>query len=145
MSYGLGFLIETMVALLLLVTIGYCLVLNRRLKRFKADEQSLKETISELITATEIAQRAVEGLKTTARECEVTLGDRLRDAEHCCADLTRQVKAGDAIIERLTAIAGAARPVMEDASESAMATDPKTVAAAAQAFARRARARALAA
>ena len=78
MSYGFGFLIESLVATLLLVTIGYCVALNSRLKRLKADEQSLKATISELIMATEIAQRAVAGLKTTAHECEATLGERPR-------------------------------------------------------------------
>jgi hypothetical protein len=146
-SYGFGLFIESLVAILLLVTIGYCVVLNRRLKRFKADEQSLKATISELITATGVAQRCVAGLKMTARECEATLGERLRDAEACCADLARHVKSGDAIIARLSEIAGATRPVMEVAppASALAASDPKALAAAAQAFARRARARALAA
>ena len=78
-------MIESLVAILLLVTIGYCIVLNSRLKRLKADEQSLKATISELITATEMAERAVAGLKTTAHEAESTLGERLKSAERCCA------------------------------------------------------------
>jgi len=50
---------------LLMVTIGYCMLLNKRLKRLKADEHSLKATIAELITATEIAERAIGGLKHT--------------------------------------------------------------------------------
>jgi len=80
-STGFGLMIESLVAVLLLVTIGYCVVLNGRLKRLKADEQALKATISELITATEIAGRAVAGLKTTAQEADRTLGERLRAAE----------------------------------------------------------------
>ena len=60
-SHGFGLMIESLVALLLLLTIGYCIALNRRLKRLRADEQSLKATIAELITATEIAERAVSG------------------------------------------------------------------------------------
>ena len=71
-------MIESLVAVLLLVTIGYSVVLNGRLKRLKADEQALKATISELITATEIAGRAIAGLKATAREADRTLGERLR-------------------------------------------------------------------
>ena len=66
MSYRFGLMIESLVALLLLLTIGYCVILNSRLKRLKADEHALKATISELITATEIAGRAVAGLKATA-------------------------------------------------------------------------------
>ncbi len=76
MSFAL--MIESLVAILLLVTIGYCVILNARLKRLKADEQALKATISELITATEIAGRAVAGLKATAQDADRTLGDRLR-------------------------------------------------------------------
>ena len=81
MSYGFGIIIESLVAILLLLTIAYCVVLNNRLKRLKADEQALKATIAELITATEIAERAVAGLKTTALECDRTLGERLRIAD----------------------------------------------------------------
>ena len=43
MSTGFGLMIESLVAVLLLVTIGYCVVLNGRLKRLKADEQALHE------------------------------------------------------------------------------------------------------
>ena len=52
-------------------------LLNKRLKILKADEQSLKATISELITATEIAERAIGGLKVTVRECDENLGSQL--------------------------------------------------------------------
>ena len=56
MSHSLGVAIESLVAVLLMLTIGYCMLLNKRLKRLKADEHSLKATIAELITATEIAE-----------------------------------------------------------------------------------------
>ena len=51
MSHSLGVAIESLVAILLMLTIGYCMLLNARLKRLKADEHSLKATIAELITA----------------------------------------------------------------------------------------------
>ncbi len=72
-----GLIVETLVAALLLLTIGYCMLLNKRLKRLKADEQSLKATIGELITATEIAERAIGGLKLTVRDCDQNLGAQL--------------------------------------------------------------------
>jgi hypothetical protein len=52
MSHSFGIVIESLVAVLLLLTIGYCMLLNTRLKRIKADEHSLKATIVELIPAT---------------------------------------------------------------------------------------------
>jgi len=148
-TYSFGFMIESLVAILLLLTITYCVILNNRLKRLKADEQSLKATIAELITATEIAERAVAGLKTTAQECDSTLGERLRNADRCCAELSEQTKAGDVLMKRLSRIVAAARPgegapepAPSDAkAAAAVAPDPKALAAAAQAFAGRARAR----
>jgi hypothetical protein len=137
-------MIEMLVAVLLLFTIGYCVVLNNRLKRLKADEQVLKATIGELITATEIAERAVAGLKTTAHECDRSLGERLRGAERCYMELNRQIKAGDALIKRLASIVAAARPLElepEPAVAASTAPDPQAVAAAAHAFAQRARTR----
>src|SRR5262249_55604987 len=128
-SYGFGLIIEGLVAILLLVTIGYCIMLNNRLKRLKADERALKATISELITATEIAERAVAGLKTTARECEGTLGERLTAAQQCCAELSRQVKAGDLVIERLARVVVASRKL--DEVQPAAAAAPATPAPAA--------------
>jgi hypothetical protein len=146
-TYGFGFMIESLVAVLLMLTITYCVILNNRLKRLKADEQSLKATIAELITATEIAERAVAGLKMTAHECDDTLGERLRNADQTCAELSRQIKAGDVLIKRLSRILAAARPLDGDAASVGVAPagvapaapDPKAVAAAAQAFAERAR------
>jgi hypothetical protein len=137
MTNGFGFLIESLVAILLLLTIAYCVVLNNRLKRLKADEQALKATIAELITATEIAERAVAGLKTTAQECDQTLGERLRAADICCTDLSAQLKAGEALMARLSRILSATR----GGEEPAPVPDAKALAVAAQAFAERARTR----
>lgn len=80
-SAGLGLIIELLVAVLLVTTIGYCMVLNKRLKALRADEHLLKATIGELLAATEVAERAIIGLKATTREAEIALGQKLRDAQ----------------------------------------------------------------
>ena len=141
MSNSIGLLIESMVAILLLLTIGYCIVLNGRLKLLKADEQSLKATISELITATEIAERAITGLKLTVRDCDLSLGERLRDAEQLSGEIAGQLDDGKAVLERLTRIALAARPPGAAAAQSAIGPDVQAIAEAAQAFAARSRLR----
>ena len=109
-SFNLGMAIEVVVAVLLVLTIAYCIVLNRRLTRLRADEEVLRATIAELITATEIAERAILGLKATAAECEKSLGGRMRAAEILTADLDRQLTAGGDIVRRIGAIVGAANP-----------------------------------
>jgi hypothetical protein len=151
MSHTIGLMIESIVAGLLVVTIGYCLILNKRLVRLKADEMSLKATISELITATEIAERAVAGLKSAVRDCDRDIGDRLRAAERFSVHVAQQIKAGEDILARLARIAVATQTGKPEAQAPAMlppasmlqvdTPDPNAMLAAAQAFAERARAR----
>ena len=142
MSNGLGLMIESLVAVLLLLTIGFCLVLNRRLKKLKADEQALKGTISELITATEIAERAIAGLKMTVRDCDQNLSERLRAGEALAGELGRQLDGGRQVLAQLAQITLAARPHNAPAPEPQPALpDAQATAQAAAAFAARARAR----
>ena len=109
MSNGLGLMIESLVAVLLLLTIAFCIVLNKRLKKLRADEQALKGTISELITATEIAERAIAGLKLTVRDCDQNLGERLRAGESLARELGTQLDGGRQVLLQLAQITLAAR------------------------------------
>jgi hypothetical protein len=136
MTNGMGLIIELLVAILLMFTIGYCVLLNRRLKLLRADEGALRATIAELITATEIAERAIGGLKVTARECDLGLGERLARAERMCADLDRRLAAGQDVVGHLSQIAAAGR---RGGEPSAPVHDAKAIAAAAEAFAERLR------
>ena len=146
MSHALGIAIESLVAVLLLLTIGYCILLNKRLKRLKADEHSLKATIAELITATEIAERAIGGLKHTVRDVNENLGSQLAAATQMSGHLKSMLAEGDGIIRRLSKIAIAARPSQEQEAEPApKVSAAKAVAAAAEAFSDRRRASGLAA
>ena len=142
MSHSLGLVIEGLVAVLLVLTIGYCMLLNKRLKRLKADEQSLKATIGELITATEIAERAIGGLKLTVREVNEDLGSQIASAAELSQKLSKQVVQGDAVLQRITRIAVAARPAEP---EPARISAAQSIAAAAQAFSDRRRSNGLAA
>jgi len=95
MSHSLGVVIESLVAVLLMLTIGYCMLLNKRLQRLKADEHSLKATIAELITATEIAERAIGGLKHTVRDVNENLGNQLTSAAQMSQQLKKQLAEGE--------------------------------------------------
>jgi hypothetical protein len=145
MSHSFGIAIESLVAILLLLTIGYCMLLNKRLKRLKADEHSLKATIGELITATEIAERAIGGLKHTVREVNENLGSQLNAATDMSAQLRRQLAEGDDVLRRLSKIAIAARPTSVAEADAPRVSTAKAVAAAAQAFSERRRSDGLAA
>jgi hypothetical protein len=145
MSHALGIAIESLVAVLLLLTIGYCMLLNARLKRLKADEHSLKATIGELITATEIAERAIGGLKFTVRDVNENLGSQLASAAQMSEQLKKQLIEGDNVFRRLSKIATAARPASEPQAAAPKVSGAQAVAAAAQAFSERRRSDGLAA
>ena len=141
MSYHFGFAIESMVSVLLLLTILYCVRLNRQLRLLKADEQSLRVTISELVTATEIAERAIAGLKQTMREGEQVLSTKLARSEELSGEIEQKMQAAETMLAKLARIASLGRPAAAPEPERSLPPDPKMVAAAAQAFTERARAR----
>jgi hypothetical protein len=161
MNHSLGLMIETLVAVLLFVTIGYCMLLNNRLKRLRSDEHSLKAVIAELVTATEIAERAIGGLKHAVRDVNENLGNQLTSATQMSEYLKRQLSECDHVVRRLSKIAIAARPqgaAVAEPEPPARVTAPppppapaprlssaKAVAAAAQAFSERRRTGGLAA
>jgi hypothetical protein len=140
MSHSFGIVIESLVAVLLLLTIGYCMLLNTRLKRLKADAHSLKATIGELITATEIAERAIGGLKHTVRDVE-HLGSQITAAADVAA--LKKLAEGDGLIRRLKI---APRPPSRpQAAPCRVRLSAKAIAAAARAFSERRRTDGLAA
>ncbi len=141
MTNAIGLAADITVAVLLVLTIGYCMRLNRRLKLLKADEQSLRATICELVTATEIAERAIAGLKLTVAECEHGLTARLANAERFIADLDRGIANGKSVLDRLSQIAAAGQCERAPEARDAPRSDAQAVAAAAQAFAERLRLR----
>ena len=158
MNHALGLIIESLVAVLLVLTIGYCMLLNARLKRLKSDEHSLKAVIAELITATEIAERAIGGLKLAVRDVNENLGNQMSAATQMSEQLKRQLIESDNVVRRLSKIASAARPasapvepepapafVATPAPAPAPVTGARAVAAAAQAFSERRRSGGLAA
>src|SRR5258707_5858942 len=132
MSHAFGIAIESLVAILLLLTIGYCRLLNSRLQRLKADEHSLKATIAELITATEIAERAIAGLKHTVRDGNENLGNQLTSSAQLSLQLKKQLSEGDNRIRRLSRIALPARPAPDPQPAAPRASTPVTVASSAQ-------------
>ena len=168
MNHSLDMAIEALVAVLLLITIGYCMLLNNRLKRLRSDEHSLKAVIAELITATEIAERAIGGLKHAVRDVNENLGEQLESATRMSDHLKRQLAECDHVVRRLSKITIAARPQNQAQNQpqaqafviepepprlpppapkpsNAMPSSAKAVAAAAQAFSERRRTGGLAA
>ena len=89
-------LLEVAVVVLLAVTLLYCIVLERRMAAFNRGRDALGALVAELDGATARAERAVVGLSQTARQSEDELDRRIAEAR--------------ALTNKLTLMAGAARP-----------------------------------
>jgi hypothetical protein len=101
--------IESLVAILLVVTIVYCVILNQKLRSLKSDESTLRDTIAELMDASDAAERAIGELREITAECDETLGARLRRAGDLRSELDKMIDDGQEIVRRLSLIATAAR------------------------------------
>lgn len=122
---SLGFVIETLVAILLATTIAYCIILNQRLKRLHSDRDQLRKMVMDLVSATNLANAAIKELKATAVEAEQVLQSRLDEAERFGMQLAQHVSAGQQVMERITRITTAARPAPEPVIASAALETPQ--------------------
>jgi hypothetical protein len=116
MGLPLGIVVEGLVSILLLLTIGYSIVLNERLKKLHADRDSLKQTVADLMRATDMANEAIRGLRQTATEAELSLGSRLDEADRFAVELANHVTSGHAVMERIAKILAVARERNEAAT-----------------------------
>jgi chromosome segregation ATPase len=112
MSFA-SMLIESFVAVLLMLTIGYCWQLNRRLERLRSSEAEMRKIVAELVTTTEAAERAVSNLRSAIGDCDTTLRDKLERAEQLSTDMSDQLRMGDDILHRIGKIAMAVHGVVK--------------------------------
>jgi hypothetical protein len=105
---NLGMVVEASVAILLAVTIGYCVLLNARLKRLHADRDTLQKMVGDLVQATALANAAVMELKTAALEADTKLSGRLEETARFERSLVDNVANGAQLIEKIARITAAA-------------------------------------
>lgn len=106
---SLGVIVEGLVALLLATTIGYCVLLNHRLKRLHADRDMLRKMVADLVESTTLANAAVQELKTAAVEADAALNARLEEGERLGIELANHITAGQQIMDKIAKITSAAR------------------------------------
>lgn len=94
-------LLEAIVCVLLLATIGYCAVIDRRLRAMRAGQDGLRVLVRDLNSATDRAASAISLLsnanETTGRE----LGERVARARALADELGLMLEAGNGIADRL--------------------------------------------
>ncbi|WP_338719757.1 DUF6468 domain-containing protein [Devosia sp. XK-2] len=109
MGLPLGIIVEGAVAVLMALTIGYCVLLNQRLKRLHQDKDAMRQMVADLVSATNLANQAIKELKSTAVEADLSLSARLEEAERFGVELANHVTAGTVLMERIAKITSVAR------------------------------------
>lgn len=101
----LGIIVESLVAGLLAVTIGYCVVVNRKLESLRADKSDLRAIIRDLYAATGHAETAIGTLRVNANTLEATLGEQIGRAQKASKRISEELDRGDALLSKLAVIA----------------------------------------
>ncbi len=94
-------LLDGAVAILLLITIGYCVVLYARLNEVRRSNTAMKKLMSEFTSATERAQAGLLSIKSTGSELSHALSERIDEARALKGDLAYVTRAAQALAERL--------------------------------------------
>lgn len=123
-------LLEGLVAVLLLATVIYCALLDRRLKALRSGQDGLRQIISDLNAATEQASASISGLKDASDAIGKEIGVQLQRGRALADELELMVEAGDRIADRLGEAASRPRgtqvpPVGADAFAASLADVPE--------------------
>ncbi len=97
---NIGLIVELALTGLLVVTLVYCIVLERRLAAVRRGQEGLKSTIGELNNAIAGAGSSMRALKATASGAADTLDDRLKRARATIDELSLLTVSGERIAER---------------------------------------------
>ncbi len=112
-SSFLGFIVEILVAVLLLATIAYCIIVNRKLDKLKKDQESLKVIIRDLNQSTLHAEAATSELRATVDKASKNLNDQINRAESTTKSLRRHNDKADNVITKLKAYEQAVQEKVE--------------------------------
>lgn len=114
-SFLVGLLIELVVGGLLVATIAYCFLLDRRLRALRDGEGDLKQVVVALDRATTRAQGAITDLRVSCDGLTRDMQRDLKKARGLADELALMVEAGDHIADRLGALSGTGGPKADEA------------------------------
>jgi hypothetical protein len=97
----LSFAGDAVVALLLIATIGYSMVLNRRLGAVRSDREKFEVLVRNLNAASQRAEVAVTNLRVTADDLSRRLEKKVEEARALGDDLTYMIERGDGLADKL--------------------------------------------
>lgn len=99
--WNISLIVEVGLSVLLLATLIYSVLLERRLAALRSGQDGLKQTIALLNEAIVGAGSSMRALKSTAAGAAEALDDRMSRARSVADELSLLVASGDRIAERM--------------------------------------------
>ena len=107
---NISLLVEIGLSVLLLATIVYCAILERKLSALRKGQDGLKDTIAKLNEAIVAAGSSMRMLKSTAAGAADALDERIARGRSIADELSILTASGDRIAERMMDRAAAPKP-----------------------------------
>lgn len=104
---------DLVVAVLLIATIGYAAVLNRRLTAVRNDRDKFEKVIRELGVSSQRAENAVAGLRLAADELGKRLDKKVEEGRALGDDLAYMIERGGSVADKLEAQIRAGRDAVK--------------------------------
>ena len=114
-DYGLVF--DVVVCALLVVTIGYAMVLNRKLNDLRAARGEMEKLVADFANATGKAEGGLQALKDRSVEAGQGLAKNVDDACRLADEMAFLVKKGHEISDRLEVSLAASRKLEKQTAE----------------------------
>jgi len=97
----ISLIVELALSGLLLMTIGYCAVLERKLSALRKGQDGLKDTIANLNSAIVAAGESMRALKQTAAGAALSLDERMMRARAMIDELSILASSGERVADRI--------------------------------------------
>lgn len=112
----LTLIVEIVVAVLLLVTLAICLVLNRRLGNLRANQDEMRRLIGEFDKALGKARQGMNELKAASAAADSAHEERMKQAKTLRDELGFMIETADRLADRLAGEAAASRASRQPAA-----------------------------
>lgn len=120
MGLEMSLMLEALVAALLVATIVYAAILNRKLGRLRADRAELEAQIARFVDCTHRAEASIKHLKAVSEEAGRSLQQPIDRAMAVRDELVFMIERGDTLSEKLSGRISAAREPRQEEAPAAM-------------------------
>lgn len=120
----IALVVDGLIAILLVVTIVYCVILSKRLNTFRRNEAEFQSIVASFNQATARAEDSITALRETAEQIRGNLHMEVEGAKTLYEDLIFIIERGDALANRLGSVpSSSGKDSLSDVPEAHVSKD----------------------